>query len=178
MKIYTKKGDEGKTHGPRNKQVTKDDLVVSVFGKIDEAQATIGVLYETLRIDKNKYIINNDILLNQLEHLLPYFYQISASIYLGRNEFKEGLDKKLEDWIDLFDSHLKPLHDFILPIGSLSSSYSHLSRVKVRELERIFITWDKDLKFKEIRKFLNRLSDYFFNLSRILSLHEQISKSS
>lgn len=176
MKIYTKKGDGGKTLGPRGKEVLKSDLSIELFGSIDKAQVTIGVLYETLKKDTFNYPFDKLLILNELELILPYFYQISSSIYLNKNMVTENFDLKIENWIDRLDKSLPPLKNFILPIGSLSSSYSHMSRVNVRSLERKFIAWDFDNNFTEIRKFLNRLSDYFFNLARLLSLDEKLSK--
>ncbi|MFA5692653.1 MAG: ATP:cob(I)alamin adenosyltransferase [Acholeplasmataceae bacterium] len=176
MKIYTKKGDGGKTLGPKGQEVFKNDLSIELFGSIDKAQVTIGILYETLKKDTNKYPFDKLLILKNLEMILPYFYQISSSIYLNKNMVIKDFDLKIESWIDELDKLLPPLKNFILPIGSLSSSYAHMGRVNVRSLERKFIAWDLNNNFSEIRKFLNRLSDYFFNLARILSLDEKLSK--
>ena len=73
----------------------------------------------------------------------------------------------LENEIDFYNKDLNELKSFILPSGSLIGAYLHLCRTVCRRAERRCVTlsekFDIDLN---ILKYLNRLSDLFFVLSR------------
>ena len=68
------------------------------------------------------------------------------------------------------EESLEPLKSFILPGGNTVVSYSHVCRSICRRAERLTVKLIVNVKFDEkVNKFLNRLSDYFFVLSRYLS---------
>lgn len=77
----------------------------------------------------------------------------------------------LENEIDSMEANLPPLKNFLLPGGHIVLSYCHITRCVCRRAERAAIKLNNSEEIPEIIiKFLNRLSDYFFILSRQISL--------
>jgi cob(I)alamin adenosyltransferase len=73
----------------------------------------------------------------------------------------------LEERIDEMDASLEPLTSFIIPGGGVAVSQAHVARTVCRRAERTIIRVAQDVNIQEdIIQFYNRLSDYFFVLSR------------
>ena len=73
----------------------------------------------------------------------------------------------LEERIDEMDASLEPLTSFIIPGGGAAVSQAHIARTVCRRAERMILRLAKDVNIQEdIIRFYNRLSDYFFVLSR------------
>lgn len=73
----------------------------------------------------------------------------------------------LEERIDAMDASMEPLRSFIIPGGSQSVSQAHIARTVCRRCERTILKLAQDVNIQEdIIRFYNRLSDYFFVLSR------------
>lgn len=73
----------------------------------------------------------------------------------------------LEAKIDEMDASLEPLTSFIIPGGDLAVSQAHIARTVCRRTERTILKLAQDVNIQEdIIRFYNRLSDYFFVLSR------------
>lgn len=73
----------------------------------------------------------------------------------------------LEAKIDEMDNSLEPLTSFIIPGGDLAVSQAHIARTVCRRTERTILKLAQDVNIQEdIIRFYNRLSDYFFVLSR------------
>lgn len=73
----------------------------------------------------------------------------------------------LEERIDEMDASLEPLRSFIIPGGNQSVSQAHIARTVCRRCERTILKLAQDVNIQEdIIRFYNRLSDYFFVLSR------------
>jgi len=82
-----------------------------------------------------------------------------------------GCLKILENEIDRMEENLDSLRNFLLPGGSVLVSYCHIARCVCRRAERAVLRLNANEKSPEIvTKFLNRLSDYLFVLSRMISL--------
>jgi cob(I)alamin adenosyltransferase len=72
--------------------------------------------------------------------------------------------------MDLFNESLPPLENFVLPGGHIVNSTTHLARTVCRRAERAVVRMsEQDAVRDEVRIYLNRLSDWFFVLSRELS---------
>lgn len=158
MKIYTKRGDSGKTDlyylNKELVRVSKDDSIFHLLGKIDELNVEIIPLVDS---DKDFNI--------ELQHLMIY---ISGDIQAGYKKPTINLEectKNLETKIDDLTSTLPPLNNFIIP----NHYHSHRCRVICREVERLAVT---KKVHPSIIQFFNRLSDYFFTLSRVLQKEE------
>lgn len=176
MKIYTKKGDKGHTSLMDGEIVKKHNLSVDAYGTIDELNSFIGLLKDYLIDNKIKVILNN-IQLN--------LFSIGSILAAGKNNIKSSkvkIDKKdvldLESHIDKLNEDLPELKNFIIPGGLKTSSYSHVCRSICRRAERKISELNKDISVdSNILAYVNRLSDFFFILSRHLKHSEGISES-
>ena len=176
MKIYTKKGDKGHTSLMDWEIVKKHNLSVDAYGTIDELNSFIGLLKDYLTDNKIKVILNN-VQLN--------LFSIGSILAAGKNNIKSSkvkIDKKdvldLESHIDKLNEDLPELKNFIIPGGLKTSSYSHVCRSICRRAERKISELNKDISVdSNILAYVNRLSDFFFILSRHLKHSEGISES-
>ncbi|MCK4746965.1 MAG: cob(I)yrinic acid a,c-diamide adenosyltransferase [Bacteroidales bacterium] len=165
MKIYTKAGDRGMTSLLGGNLVPKDHPRLEAYGTLDELNSWIGLLRdhlkdkhlreELLRI-QDRLMVGSSILANE---------KTEGSIQLP--ELKESDIKSLEESIDAMDAELQALTSFILPGGHPVVSYCHLARTCCRRAERYSTGFIKDSDQTGLLvKYLNRLSDYIFTLSR------------
>lgn len=168
MKIYTKKGDKGFTTLLSGKKVLKDNLFIEAYGTIDELNSFIGLL--ATKTQENKIIC-------QLKKIQSNLFTIGAYLTCEEEYDKKNLPPlnteiitELENWIDEMETQLVPLKNFILPGGSEPASLSHIARTICRRAERTIIQCLFLFPVKEvILPYINRLSDYFFVLSRYLN---------
>jgi cob(I)alamin adenosyltransferase len=73
----------------------------------------------------------------------------------------------LEKKIDEMDASLEPLSSFLIPGGHPAVSQAHIARTVCRRTERTILKLTQEVNIQEdIIRFYNRLSDYFFVLSR------------
>lgn len=165
MKVYTKTGDQGETSiiGGR---VPKDDPRIEAYGTIDELNSFTGqavFLAEEMGFEELRTQ------LIQIQHEL--FDCGSDLAYARHNEDKYKvsgpLAERLEEWMDTFEAENPPLERFILPGGSALSSALHVCRTVCRRAERLTVTLARTTEINpEVRRYLNRLSDYFFVTAR------------
>lgn len=158
MKIYTKRGDCGETDlYYLNKELvcmSKSDSIFHLLGKIDELNVEIIPIVDS---DSEFHI--------ELQHLLIY---VSGDIQAGYENPTINLEectKNIELRIDDLTGTLPPLNNFIIP----NHYHSHRCRVICREVERLCVA---EKVHPSIIQFFNRLSDYFFTLSRVLQKEE------
>jgi cob(I)alamin adenosyltransferase len=167
MRIYTRTGDRGKTGIYGGMRVDKDDIRVECNGKLDEVNATIGLLRVKLPADHSwqtgLYKFQVD-LMDMMSHVATHS---SLREKNPINRPTEG-DKYCEEWIDTMLNEMDGPHDyFILPGGNEISALCHIIRTQMRTAERRLITLHKTDPVDEyILKYINRLSDLFFVLSR------------
>jgi len=106
--------------------------------------------------------------------LLQIQYNLfSLSSYLASEEgrmtcpISEKNVTEIESEMDEMDAILPPLKHFILPGGCKSNALAHVCRTICRRAERnIFKISEVDKMNKNALQYINRLSDYFFLLSR------------
>ena len=174
-KIYTKSGDSGETSLLGGKRVSKSDKRIEAYGTVDELIAFIGLFK-----DQN---INPEIKQDQL--YIQDKLMVCASLLAADNDdnktklprLKEEDIVFLESAIDNMSSKLSPLTSFILPGGHQTVSLCHVIRTVCRRAERRVIEIQEiNKKIKIVIRFLNRLSDYFFMLSRLLSIDFQVDE--
>ena len=167
IKIYTKTGDTGKTSLVGGTRVSKSHERIEAYGTIDELNAFIGLLKDELSFDEIK-----ENLLNIQENL---FVLGSLIAYDGLKKvelpnLKEEDISILEKHIDEMETMLPNLKNFILPGGHIAVSKCHVCRVICRRSERLVIKLSENHEINPLHvKYLNRLSDYFFILSRRLA---------
>ncbi len=165
-KIYTRTGDDGSTATLSGKRLGKDDLQIEAYGTVDELNSWIGLLADVCHAQHQKQF------LRAIQNKL-----FSVGSLLAADDFAAKLPQiepsdvtLLEDEIDNMNEHLPALRNFILPGGHPHISYAHLARTVCRRAERKTIALSRahDVAI-EIIKYLNRLSDYLFVLSRALA---------
>lgn len=167
MKIYTKTGDRGKTSLIGGKRVPKYHPRIEAYGTIDELISYIGLIRDQ-QIDEKSITT----LIEIQDRLMTCASILAADcddcnikipkIYTTDIEF-------LESEMDRMDEELPPLTSFILPGGHTVVSYCHIARTVCRRAERIVYQVADDMFVpEEVTKYINRLSDYLFMLSRKL----------
>ena len=167
MKIYTKTGDQGQTSLIGGQKVSKSDLKIEAYGTVDELNSFIGLLRDQ-EINQKEELQN---LLQEVQDNLFVIGSILATVP-GYTKFKlpEITDAhvlRLEEAIDQMEAHLPELKYFVLPGGHQSVSIAHVCRTVTRRAERNIIRLGQVEEVNPIIiKFVNRLSDYFFVLSR------------
>jgi cob(I)alamin adenosyltransferase len=168
MKIYTKKGDEGTTSLLGGKRVKKHELRIESYGTVDELNAYLGFLR-----DQPISSAHVKMLINIQERLFAIGSSLAADP--GKSNLKypdltaEDVEL-LESEMDKMDDDLPPLKNFILPGGHQAVSVCHMARCVCRRAERnVSRLAANEFVAPLILKFLNRLSDYLFVLSRKLS---------
>jgi cob(I)alamin adenosyltransferase len=169
MKIYTKTGDRGETSLIGGTRVKKSHARIEAYGTVDELNAFIGVVRD------------QDI--NQKRQ--PLFSEIQDRLFtigstLATDPDKEGKVptpdlheadiKLLEEQMDLLDEVLPPLRHFVLPGGHPAVSFCHVARTVCRRAERLVIALQEESPVDDlVVKYLNRLSDFLFVLSRAMA---------
>lgn len=167
MKIYTKTGDKGTTALLSGNRVDKFHKRIESYGTVDELNSFVGML-RGVNIDEK---IKNE-LINIQNKLLNIGTQLAAD---ENTKFKIPTINEddivfLEKAIDYYNSELPKLTNFILPGGNSETAYCHICRTICRRAERQVVKLSKDCQVPDvITKYLNRLSDYFFVLSRKIS---------
>ena len=163
-KIYTKTGDSGSTGLGNNSRIEKNHVRMDAIGDIDELNCNIGLLLsEKLDLETNELLI-------KLQHSL---FDLGGELSIpGSALVKEEMIEMLENEIDRLNEPLPALKEFILPRGDRKTAYSHVCRAVCRRAERKLVALhkgDKNMNLTSL-KVINRLSDYFFVLSRFLNL--------
>jgi len=175
MRIYTRTGDDGTTSLSGGKRVPKHHIRVEAYGSLDELVAWIGLLRDHKENSDRK-----EILIYIQEQLMICAASL-ASDYSENNQkiVLPAADSvtKLENEIDKIEESLPSLDKLILPGGNVLVSYCHIARCVCRRAERAVMRLNETKKSPEIiNKFLNRLSDYLFVLSRKISLDLDIEE--
>lgn len=169
MKIYTKKGDEGKTSLIGGTRVSKAHMRIDAYGTVDELNSYIGWVRDLADgfADKNLLIEIQDRLFTIGSHLAsdPETSQMKLP------EMNEANIVLLENAMDEMDAQLPEMKSFVLPGGHQAVSCTHVARCICRRAERLTVLLnDNQAVDPLILKYLNRLSDYLFVLSRFLSM--------
>ncbi len=167
MKIYTKTGDLGETALFGGKRVRKSHLRVDAYGTVDELNSYVGWLRDVV---ENKPIRD---LLAQIQHRL---FTVGAHLASDPDRPLPTPDllpldvEVLEAAMDEMDRQLPALKNFILPGGHPTVSVCHVCRTVCRRSERLVVALQEtDAVEAMVLIYLNRLSDYFFVLSRQLA---------
>ena len=188
FKIYTKAGDNGSTGLYGGERVPKDHVRIDAYGTVDELNSHIGLLRGLLQRD----LLSQDeqsrerTLTDDSRSLLrpELLAQIQSSLFTLGSQLATPSGKTtpvkpvgvteiaaLEAAIDAMDEQLPQLTTFILPGGGISASQSHVCRTVTRRAERCVVALDHlEPVDPIIIMYLNRLSDYFFTLSRAITL--------
>ncbi len=169
-RVVTRTGDKGETSLGKGVRVSKSSARVEAYGTVDEANSVIGVLRTSL--------LDNHELNDALRRIQIDLFNIGADLSMP-GEIGEPLritDEpmlRLEAELEPLNAVLPRLANFILPTGVRpAAAYAHLARTVVRRAERRVVALDliEDEEVNpEILRYLNRLADFMFVLSRYLN---------
>jgi cob(I)alamin adenosyltransferase len=167
-RIYTRGGDKGKTSLGDGSRVAKQSPRVEAYGTVDEANAAVGLarLHAVGGADAMLGRIQNDLFDLGADLCTPAGGRRGA----GALRIVAAQVKRLETEIDAMNADLQPLNSFVLPGGTAAAAYLHLARTVTRRAERLVCALAAEEKVNpEAVKYLNRLSDHLFVLSRCLN---------
>jgi cob(I)alamin adenosyltransferase len=177
MKIYTKTGDDGHTGLIGGTRVWKNNIRIEAYGTIDELNAHIGHLWvQSVPDDVRIYLQRIQFQLFTIGSNLAT--DLEASELSTASVVEEQDILYLEKEIDRMDAVLPPLKYFVLPGGTIATAVAHICRTVTRRAERRILDLQQSGLSVEplILKYLNRLSDYFFTLSRYLSVNKGVEE--
>jgi cob(I)alamin adenosyltransferase len=162
-RIYTRLGDSGETHLGDMSRVPKTHGRIQAYGTVDELNAQIGLALAVAEMPAEyaKWLrrIQNDL------------FDLGADIAAPEDADRERLrvipeqTEWLEQRCDEVNATLEPLKSFVLPGGTPSAAHLHICRTVCRRAERMAVACGQELN-PEVVRYLNRLSDLLFILSR------------
>lgn len=164
-RVVTRGGDSGETSLGDGTRVAKDDIRVGAYGTVDEANAVIGVLrlHTAGEADAMLARVQNDL------------FDVGADLCVPgeageRLRLTDAPSVRLEAEVASMNAGLAPLSSFVLPGGTAAAAHAHLARTVVRRAERDVIALSHQQAVNPaVIRFLNRLSDHLFVLSRVLN---------
>lgn len=166
MKVYTKRGDKGTTGLLGGTRVPKHHVRIDAYGNVDELNSHVGLIRDLLK--NTEYV---DVLLRIQDRL----FTIGSNLALdpekiGKIEIPQIEDQDiefLENEIDRMEATLEPVKYFVLPGGHPTVSEIHITRCICRRAERgVSLLSEESTVPDIILRYLNRMSDYFYMLSR------------
>jgi cob(I)alamin adenosyltransferase len=168
MKIYTKKGDAGETSLIGGTRVPKCSMRIESYGTVDELNSHLGLIRDQEINEEYK---------RQILEIQDRLFTIGSSLASdpGKSKMKiPGLFdqdvENLEHWMDEMDAVLPEMKSFVLPGGHPTVSICHIARCVCRRAERIiFDLLQHEYVDEIVPRYINRLSDYLFVLSRKLT---------
>lgn len=168
FKIYTKTGDKGQTSLIGGTRVPKHHIRIEAYGTVDELNSYIGLIRDQQIDEQTKTL---------LIEIQDRLFTIGSSLASDPDKSKMKIpDLKeedvtlLEQEMDKMNEILPEMRSFVLPGGHTTVSFCHIARCVCRRAERLTIHLSEESYVADlVIKYLNRLSDYLFVLSRKLS---------
>lgn len=169
-RIYTRTGDDGTTGLSDMSRVAKTDARLVAYADCDEANAAIGAALALGHPDTQI----TDVLRQIQNDLFDAGADLSTPIAENPKHpplrIAQSYIDRLEGWCDAYNAGLPALKSFVLPGGSPLSALLHVARTVVRRAERsAWAAVDAHPEGVSVlpAKYLNRLSDLLFILSRV-----------
>jgi len=172
LKIYTKTGDTGNTSLIGGTKVPKSHIRIETYGTVDELNSYIGFCNDQITHQKSRHL---------LREIQDRLFTIGSSLacdpdrepLLKIPDLKEADIQLLEAEMDAMNEKIPAMKSFILPGGHPAVSSLHVARCICRRAERLTVHMQQENIFVDplVIKYLNRLSDYLFVLSRFIG-HE------
>lgn len=170
FKIYTKTGDKGQTSLIGGTRVPKNHIRIESYGTVDELNSYLGLVTD----------LNQDARINEwIREIQDRLFTLGAE--LATTPVKEVKMKLpdlhdsditwLEELIDEMNEALPEMRSFILPGGCQAASVCHVARCICRRAERLCVGMkEQEEEVSDlILRYLNRLSDFLFVLSRYMT---------
>ena len=161
-RIYTRTGDDGTTGLGDGSRVAKDSARVEAYGTLDEANSAIGLILAGEVPDDVRAV------LVAVQHQL---FDLGGELCIPGHAAIHAADiDRLEQHLDTFNEALPALKEFILPGGGEAGARCHVARTVIRRAERQAVALSRlETVRPEAMRYLNRLSDLLFVLSRVLA---------
>lgn len=165
--ITTRGGDAGETSLGDGSRVRKDALRVEAYGTVDEANAAIGMLRLHLAGDTEA-----DAMLARIQNDL---FDLGADLCVpgtgaDRLRVTDAQCARLDGELAEMNAVIPPLRSFVLPGGSPGAAHAHVARTIARRAERLTVALAAEEAVNPAAiRYLNRLSDHLFVLSRRLN---------
>lgn len=176
-KIYTKTGDKGKTSLIGGTKVPKSHIRIEAYGTVDELNSYIGLVSDHISDAHTKTI---------LKEIQDRLFTIGSSLACDPDkeplmkipDLKETDITLLENEMDAMNNVLPPMKFFVMPGGHVAVSTTHIARCVCRRSERLCVNMQEHELFVEplVIKYLNRLSDYLFVVSRYVAHLLQVAE--
>lgn len=162
-RIYTRLGDAGETHLGDMSRVPKTHPRIEAYGTVDELNAHLGVAVATPGMP--------DSYAAWLRRIQNDLFDVGADVAVPHGGDKQRLRVTagqvawLEERCDEVNATLRPLRSFVIPGGTPAAAQLHVARTVCRRAERTAIACGDELN-EQVVRYLNRLSDLLFILSR------------
>jgi len=175
FKIYTKTGDQGQTSLLGGTRLPKHHIRIEAYGTVDELNSHIGLLRDV--IDEKNTI---DLLIYIQDRLFTIGSHLAADPKKNKMQLPSVHEEDviaLEKAIDDITEQVPEMKSFVLPGGHIYVSYCHIARCVCRRAERAVLRLAENEKVEDIHvKYLNRLSDYLFMLSRWITMDKKANE--
>lgn len=177
-KVYTRGGDKGQTSLVGGERIPKSSLKLEAYGTLDELLCYLGVSRTQLEgTDSGLPAPQSERLSVMLRRIQNELFDVgsmlatpSGSPYLNMPTMEDSQITELEKLMDEFSENLPALNSFTLPGGTPLNASLHVCRSVTRRLERLMCRLSEtETLFPNSLKYVNRLSDFFFVLTRYVS---------
>jgi len=176
-KVYTRTGDKGTTRLAGGQEIAKDHLRIETYGTVDELNAIVG-LARAFAQDLPEDLSERTQLDEMLHGIQDRLFDIGGILSSPPGKTSKTMETligeeitALESLMDKCQLSLKPLKEFILPGGGKIAAHLHQARTVCRRAERLCVRLSREEAVPgEVLRYLNRLSDAFFVLSRWIAM--------
>jgi cob(I)alamin adenosyltransferase len=173
-RIYTRTGDKGMTGLVGGGRIKKNALRIETYGTVDELSSAIGVARAALSplLASESRATKLDLWLAWTQDMLFNLGSELATLPRDRRDGTAAVGdadvRALEGAIDLAQTELPPLANFIHPGGSPAGAHLHFARTVCRRAERRLVELidQEEVGANDALRFLNRLSDALFVWAR------------
>lgn len=168
-RVVTRTGDDGKTALIGGQRVLKSDCRVCSYGEVDELNSWLGLAVAHCQDAEIGQILED------IQHrLFTLGADLAAPAGVAVPRITESHVQELETVMEGLMAELPPLEEFILPGGGAAGATLHLARTVARRAERttVALAAVEEVNGQAVI-YLNRLSDFFFVLARVLNRREQ-----
>ena len=152
--------------------MAKSHLRIKAYGTVDEANAILGIVLANkldeditkilTEIQNELFIVGADLSKQNLNDL--------------KNRVSLNMIERLEQHIDKFETEIPALTNFILPGGDIAAAHLHHGRTVIRRAETLVVQLSEKHEINSnCIKYLNRLSDLFFVMCRVMNKRKNIA---